>query len=283
MKDYFQIFRTHPMIEVDDQSDFQVLLQDEVDITPACMAVTALTLYQLEHGYDRGRMQMLMWAMNKHCQKAVRMRARVGVILVMAVYDIQDEWALEQLSECISFEPSACYEAYRSILQIFTRNNDFDVNYMLFQMLYAVPPFSNSPELFFQPFQRGRVENLSDSDWSFADAITKTWHLCDSDRFALLIMLMPQLGKLRSTLEEQNVDVEALADMQLHIERLNTMSGDMKRMVLRMTKGSPVSDYVQQLYRFTNANSQYLHPIHRNTFIDKMLVVDLNQKKELWH
>ena len=140
MKDYFHIFCTRPMIEVDDQSDFQVLLQDEVDTTPACLAVTALTLYQLEHGFDRGRMQMLIWAMNAHCSKDVRLRARVGVILVMAVHDVRDSWALDQLAECISYEALHFYDAYRAILQIFTRNDEFDVNYLLFQMIYGLPP-----------------------------------------------------------------------------------------------------------------------------------------------
>jgi len=282
MKDYFHIFFTRPMIEVEDQSDFQVLLQDEVDTTPACMAVTALTLYQLEHGYDRGRMQMLIWAMNIHCSKDVRLRARTGLILVMAVHDVRDTWALEQLAECISYEPAACYDAYRAILQIFTRNEEFDVNYLLFQMFYGMPPFSKSPDLFFRPFERGQVEQLSDEDWTFANALTQAWHLCDSDRFALLLMLMPQLDSLRASLMEQNVNPEELAEMQIHVERLANLSGEMKRAVLRMTKGSPVTDYVQQLYRFTNAH-KLPHTINRNTLVDKMLVVDQQQTNELWH
>lgn len=283
MKDYFRIFRTQPLIEVDDQSDFQILLQDEVDTTPACMAITALTLYQLEHGFDRGRMQMLIWAMNAHCSKSVRLRARTGVILVMAAHDVHDTWALEQLAECISFEPEACYEAYKALLQIFTRNEEYDVNYLLFQMFYAMPPFSKSPELFFQPFARGQVEQLSDDDWKFANALTQAWHLCDSDRFALLLMLMPQLDSLRASLMEQNVDPDELAEMQIHVERLANLSGEMKRAVLRMTTGSPVSDYVQQLYRFIQAHKPYQHALTRDTLVDKMLVVDQNQINELWH
>ena len=283
MKDYFQIFSTNPAIEVDDQSDFQILLQDSVDTTPACMAVTALTLYQLEHGYDRGRMQMLIWAMNPHCPKDVRLRARIGVILVMAVCNVRDSWALEQLAEIISYEPNSCYEAYRAILQIFTRNEEFDVNYILFQMFYGMPPFSKSPELFFKPFERGQVEQLSDEDWSFANALTRAWHLCDSDRFALLLMLMPQLDHLRASFMQQNVDPEELADMQIHVERMTNLSGEMQRAVLRMTKGSPLTDYVQQLYRFTNAHKHFPHTLTRDTFIDKMLVVDQNQQDALWH
>lgn len=282
MKDYFHIFSTHPSIEVDDQSDFQVLLQDEVDTTPACMAVTALTIYQLEHGYDRGRMQMLFWALNTHCRKSVRMRARIGIIFVMANLDVRDRWALEQLAECISYEPDACYEAYRAILQIFTRNEEFDVNYLLFQMIYGMPPFSKSPDLFFRPFARGQVENLSDEDWTFASSLTKAWHLCDSDRFALLLMLMPQLDSLRATLMEQNIDPEALADMQIHVERLASLSGEMKRAVLRMTKGSPLTDYVQQLYRFIQAHPQYRHNLQRQTMTDRMLIVDRQQENALW-
>ena len=283
MKDYFHIFCTRPLIEVDDQSDFQVLLQDEVDTTPACLAVTALTLYQLEHGFDRGRMQMLIWAMNAHCSKDVRLRARVGVILVMAVHDVRDSWALDQLAECISYEALHFYDAYRAILQIFTRNDEFDVNYLLFQMIYGLPPFSKSPELFFKPFARGQVESLSDEDWAFASALTKTWHLCDSDRFALLLMLMPQLESLRATLMEQNVDPEVINEMQIHVERLASLPGEKRRAVLRMTQGSPLTDYVQQLYRFINAQKPLATPLTRNTFVDKMIVVDSQQINELWH
>ena len=283
MKDYFHIFCTRPLIEVDDQSDFQVLLQDEVDTTPACLAVTALTLYQLEHGFDRGRMQMLIWAMNAHCSKDVRLRARVGVILVMAVHDVRDSWALDQLAECISYEALHFYDAYRAILQIFTRNDEFDVNYLLFQMIYGLPPFSKSPELFFKPFARGQVESLSDEDWAFASALTKTWHLCDSDRFALLLMLMPQLDSLRATLMEQNVDPEVINEMQIHVERLASLPGEKRRAVLRMTQGSPLTDYVQQLYRFINAQKPLATPLTRNTFVDKLIVVDSQQINELWH
>ena len=85
MKDLFHIFRTNEAVEVEDLADFQVILLDAEQPTQAAMAITALTLYQLEHGYDRGRFQMLLWAMSRHCAEVVRARALVGLLLICDV------------------------------------------------------------------------------------------------------------------------------------------------------------------------------------------------------
>ena len=79
MKDLFDIFRTREAVEVEDLADYQVILLDTEQPTQAAMAITALTLYQLEHGYDRGRFQMLLWAMSKHCANVLPISASIGI------------------------------------------------------------------------------------------------------------------------------------------------------------------------------------------------------------
>ena len=278
MKDLFNIFRTADTIGVEDLADYQVILLDTMDEKPAIMATTALTIYQLEHGYDRGRFQMLLWAMSKHCSIHVRIRAMVDLLLVCSRQNVTDEWALEQMAELLSYEHRLAFDAWCSILQSFNPEK-YDPNYAILRSMYNVAPFKNSPELFFQPFERGEVENLDDYEWKVLELFLEAMNLCDSDKYLLTSFMKQYLPMIVQQLKEQDVDLESLDEINLNFQRMMMISNGEDHLQPRKYELDPIENYVQQFYRFIDASHQTsLHLTEDanqliETMIGKMVVV----------
>ena len=278
MKDLFNIFRTNEAVEVEDLADFQVILLDTDDSLPAAMAITALTLYQLEHGYDRGRFQMMLWAMSKHCPMEVRIRAMVGLLLICGWLDVKDSWALDQMAELLSYEYDLAFDAWRAILQT-AKPDKYDPNYVMVSPLYGTPPFTESPELFFEPFERGRVENLDDYEWKVMELFYEAMNLCDSDKYALLLILQRYMPAIVEQLKEQDIDIDSLEEVSINFQKLVMFSNGNHKLQRLAYELSPPEQYVQQLYRFINLSRHT--PLRwsvdmqalRQTMIDKMVVV----------
>ena len=168
MKDLFHIFRTNDAVEVEDLADYQVILLDTEQPTQAAMAITALTLYQLEHGFDRGRFQMLLWAMSRSCPEEVRVRAIVGLLLICGRLKVMDSWALEKMADLLSYDSELAFEAWQAILRT-SKPAVYDPNLEMVKQLYNSPQFANAPELYFEPFVRGQIEDLDDYEWKMTE------------------------------------------------------------------------------------------------------------------
>ena len=282
MKDLFQIFQKNEAVEVEDLADFQVILLDTEQPTQAAMAITALTLYQLEHGYERGRFQMLLWAMSKHCAEEVRVRAMVGLLLICGRLNVTDSWALEQMAELLSYEPEPAFEAWCAILET-AKPEVYDPNLEMVRPLYGVPPFTNSAELFFEPFERGKVEDLDDFEWKLVELFFKAMNICDSDKYALLLILKRYLPAIVQQLQNEDIDIDQLEYIDMNIQQM-IMIGNGRHKLQRNTRElTPAENYVQQLYRFMLLS--HLTPVRvsedvnqlRKTMIDRMVVVGAAQ------
>lgn len=282
MKDLFNIFRTTEAVEVEDLADYQVILLDTEQPTQAAMAITALTLYQLEHGFDRGRFQMLLWAMSRHCADTVRARAIVGLLLICARLNVTDQWALEQMAELLSCDSQTAFDAWCTIMQI-SKPEVYDPNFAMVKPLYGTQPFTNSPELYFEPFERGKVEDLDDFEWRVVDLFFEAMNVCDSDKYALLLVLKQYLPMIVEQLKEQDIDLDSLEYVDMNFQRMMMISNGKHMLQKRDTELTPVENYVQQLYRFIRL-SQHT-PLRvtedmnelRKTMIDKMVVVGAAQ------
>lgn len=288
MKDLFHIFRTNEAVEVEDLADYQVILLDTEQPTQAAMAITALTLYQLEHGFDRGRFQMLLWAMSRHCPEVVRARAIIGLLLVCGRLNVTDPWALEQMAELLSYDSDMAYEAWCAILQT-AKPEVYDTNLEMVKHFYSMPPFSNSPELFFQPFERGQVEDLDDYEWKMVQLFFRTMNVCDCDKYAMLFLLRQYLPTIVEQLKEQEIDIDSLELIDINIQQVMMIAqGKTNARLPRRTKElTPVENYVQELYRFIRLSSHT--PLRltenigdlRNTMIDRMVVVGAERRKQI--
>lgn len=282
MKDLFHIFRTNEAVEVEDLADFQVILLDAEQPTQAAMAITALTLYQLEHGYDRGRFQMLLWAMSRHCAEVVRARALVGLLLICGRLNITDEWALDQMAEMLSYESEAAYEAWTAILQT-SKPEVYDRNLDMVKPIYGMQPFTNAPELFFEPFERGKVEELDDFEWKVSELFFNAMNVCDSDKYALMVILKQYMPMIVEQLKEQDIDIDSLESVDMNFQRMMMISNGKHTLHKRETELTPVENYVQQLYRFIRLSrhtplrlTENIQTL-RQTMIDKMVVVGAAQ------
>lgn len=278
LKDLFHIFRTTEAVEVEDLADYQVILLDTEQPMQAAMAITALTIYQLEHGFDRGRFQMLLWAMSRHCAEVVRARAMVGLLLICGRLNITDPWALEQMAELLSYEHEPAFDAWRAIMQT-AKPQEYDPNYEMVRPLYGVSPFTNSAELFFEPFERGKVENLDDYEWKVAEMFFQAMNLCDCDKYALLLILQRYLPAIVQQLKEQDLDIDSLEYVDMNFQKMVMLTNG-KNKLQRLTRElTPAEHYVQQLYRFiTLSRHTSLRPsedvkVLRKTMIDRMVVV----------
>lgn len=282
MKDLFHIFRTTEAVEVEDLADYQVILLDTEQPTQAAMAITALTLYQLEHGFDRGRFQMLLWATSRNCADNVRARAIVGLLLVCARLNVTDQWALEQMAELLSYESETAFEAWCAILQT-AKPEEYDQNFAMVKPLYNSQPFTNSPELFFEPFERGKVEDLDDFEWRVVDLFFDAMNVCDSDKYALLLVLKQYLPMIVQQLKEQDIDLDSLEYVDLNFQRMMMISNGKHMLQKRDTELTTVENYVQQLYRFIRLSRHTPLRVTENmgelrkTMIDKMVVVGAAQ------
>lgn len=282
MKDLFNIFQKSEAVEVEDLADFQVILLDTEEPTQAAMAITALTLYQLEHGYDRGRFQMLLWAMSKHCADEVRVRAMVGLLLICGRLNVKDDWALDQMAELLSYEHELAFDAWCAILQT-GKPEVYDPNFEMVRPIYGVPPFSNSPELFFQPFERGKVEDLDDYEWKLVELFFQAMNVCDSDKYALLIILKRYLPAIVQHLQSEDIDIDQLEYIDMNFQQMMIITNGKNKLQRNTRELSPAEQYVQQLYRFLMLSHQTPVRISENisdlrkTIIDRMVVVGTAQ------
>lgn len=278
LKDLFNIFQKNEVVEVDDLADFQVLLLDTYAPSQAAMATTALTLYQLEHGYDRGRFQMLLWAMNNHCANLVRVRAMVGLLLICARLKLTDPWALDQMAELLSLEHELAFDAWRAIMQT-AKPDKYDPNFAMVRSLYSSPPFCDSPEMFFLPFLRGKIENLDDYEWKLAELFFKTLNVCDSDKYVLLMILKQYMPAIVQQLREQDIDIDDLALIDVNFQQMIMLGNGRNRLQRNTRELTPAEQYVQQLYRFLLLSHQT--PVRvsedinelKKTMISRMVVV----------
>jgi hypothetical protein len=286
MKDLFDIFRTREAVEVEDLADYQVILLDTEQPTQAAMAITALTLYQLEHGYDRGRFQMLLWAMSKHCANVVRARAIVGLLLVCARLNVTDEWALEQMAELLSFESELAFDAWVAILQT-GKPKVYDPNLEMVKPIYGMQPFTKAPELFFEPFEREQLGEMDEFEWRLADMFFETMNVCDSDKYALLVILKQYLPVIVEQLREQEIDLEQLEYVDINFQKMMMISNGKNQLQRRDAELTEVENYVQQLYRYIRLSrhtplrlTENLSEL-RNTMIDRMVVVGKEKRDEI--
>lgn len=286
MKDLFTIFQKNDAVEVEDLADFQVILLDKEQPTQAAMAITALTLCQLEHGYDRGRFQMLLWAMSKHCADEVRVRAMVGLLLICGRLNVKDSWALEQMAELLSYEYELAFEAWQAILET-GKPEKYDPNFDMVRPIYGVPPFNESPELFFEPFERGRVEELDDFEWKLVELFFKAMNVCDSDKYALLLILKRYLPAIVQQLQDQDIDIESLEYIDMNFQQMIMMGNGSHKLQRNTRELTPAEQYVQQLYRFLMLSHQTPVRVSENvmalrkTMIDRMVVVGAERRKVL--
>ena len=286
LKDLFNIFLKNETVEVEELADYQVLLLDSYDPKPAMMAVTALTVYQLEHGYERGRFQMLLWAMSKRCSLSVRLRAIIGLLMICGYKDVRDEWALEQMADLLSYENEMAFDAWCTILMA-CKPETFDPNYAIMRPMYNSEPFTNSPEMYFQEFERGVVENIGDYEWRLAEIFFDTMNVCDSDKYVLMILLRQYLPVIVEQLKEQDIDLDALDDINLNFQQMMMISNGKDHLKPRKNELNPMENYVQQMYRFINASRHTSARLDkdkdalRKTMIDKMVVVGAEQNAEI--
>ena len=286
MKDLFHIFQKNEAVEVEDLADFQVILLDKEQPTQAAMAITALTLYQLEHGFDRGRFQMLLWAMSKHCADEVRVRAMVGLLLICGRMNVTDNWALEQMAELLSYEHELAFDAWCAILQT-GKPETYDPNFEMVRPLYGTQAFTEAPELFFEPFERGKLEDLDDFEWKLVELFFKAMNVCDSDKYALLLVLKQYLPVIVQQLSEQDIDIDSLEHINLNFQQMMMISNGQHKLQRRDEELTHEENYVQQLYRFIRLSrhtplrlSEDINEL-RKTMIDKMVVVGAERRKVL--
>lgn len=287
MKDLFHIFRTNDAVEVEDLADYQVILLDTEQPTQAAMAITALTLYQLEHGFDRGRFQMLLWAMSRSCPEEVRVRAIVGLLLICGRLKVMDSWALEKMADLLSYDSELAFEAWQAILRT-SKPAVYDPNLEMVKQLYNSPQFANAPELYFEPFVRGQIEDLDDYEWKMTELFFHAMNVCDSDKYALLLVLKQYLPAIVQQLKEQDIDLDSLEFVGMNFQQIMLMGqGGKQKLQRREYELTPVDNYVQQLYRFIGLSRHT--PLRltkdinelRNTMIDRMVVVGAERRKVL--
>lgn len=284
MKDLFHIFRTNEAVEVEDLADYQVILLDTAQPKQAAMAITALTIYQLEHGFDRGRFQMMLWAMSRNCPEEVRVRAIVGLLLICGRLSVKDPWALEKMADLLSYDSELAFEAWQAILRT-AKPEVYDPNLEMVKQLYNVPQFNNAPELYFEPFVRGHIEDLDDYEWKMTELFFHALNVCDSDKYALLLVLKQYLPAIVQQLKEQDIDLDSLEFVGMNFQQLLLMSNGSgsQHLQKRALELTPVDNYVQQLYRFIRLSRHT--PLRlteniselRNTMIDRMVVVGAAQ------
>ena len=286
MKDLFDIFHHAETIEVDDLADYQVALLDTEEPMQAADAVTALTLYQLEHGFDRGRFQMLQWAMSSRCADIVQARAIVGLLLICARLNIDDRWVLEQMADVLSYNDEFAYEAWVAILQS-TKPERYDPNLELVKALYNTDTFLKNPKMFFEPFDRGVIEELDDYEWKLVELFFKTMNLCDSDMYALLQLLVQYLPAIANQLRNEEIDIDDLEYMDIKFQQLVSISNGRNHLQVRQEELTETENYVQQLYRFISLSRQTPLRVSekkddlRRTMIDRMVVVGAERKAEV--
>lgn len=286
MKDLFTIFRANETVEVEDLADYQVALIDTEDPVQAAHAVTAITLYQLEHGYDRGRFQMLQWALSNRCADIIQARAMVGLLLICARFDLRDEWVLEQMADVLSYHDEFAYDAWLSILRT-TKPEKYDPNFEIIKSLYNVSPFTEDPTLFFEPFDRGVVENLDDYEWKLTELFFHTLNSCDSDMYVLLIFLKQFLPSIAHQLKSDDIDIEALDYVDIKFQQMMMISNGKDHLQVREEELTETENYVQQLYRFirlshfTHLQASASMDVLRKTMIDRMIVVGAERKAEV--
>lgn len=271
---------------MEDLADFQVILLDTEQPTQAAMAITALTIYQLEHGYDRGRFQMLLWAMSRHCAEVVRARAMVGLLLICSRLNITDQWALEQMAELLSYESEMAFEAWVAILKT-GKPEVYDQNLDMVRPLFNAQSFADSPEMFFEPLERGKVENLDDFEWRVTEMFFRSLNVCDSDKYALLLVLKQYLPVIVEQFKAQDIDLDALDHMDIDLQRVMMISNGKHTLHSRKTALTEVENYVMQLYRFIRLShhtqlrlSEDIHQL-RHTMIDRMVVVGAAQSAQI--
>lgn len=286
MKDLFNIFRSNEVVEVDDLADYQVELIDTEDPYPAAMAVTALTLYQLEHGYDRGRFQMIQWALSSRCADVVQVRAMIGLLLICSRQNIKDEWVLEQMAELLSYHNELAYESWYAILTTF-KQSVYDPNYAIVKSLYNVPPFTEEPQFYFEPFDRGVVENLDDFEWKISEMFFRTLNVCDSDMYCLMLFLKQFLPAIAKQLKDEDIDIDSLDNIEIKFQQMMMISNGKDHLQPREEELSEIENYVQQLYRFITLSrhtplrlSENMQQL-RHTMIDRMIVVGIDRKSEI--
>jgi len=285
VKDLFDIFLHAETIEVDDLADYQVALIDTEDPYPAAMAVTALTLYQLEHEYDRGRLQMILWALSTRCADEVQVRAMVGLLLIIAHNGINNTWVLEQLADVLSYHDELAYDAWMTLLEM-TKPEVYDHNYAVLKDMYNTHLFTEHPKMFFEPFERGIVEDLDDYEWKLAELFFRALNVCDSDMYVMMLLLKQFLPSLAQQLKDDDIDLESMEDMDIKFQQMMMISNGKDHIIPREEELSEVENYVMQLYRYINLSphskiqkGKNIRDL-RSSMVDRMIIVGAARKLE---
>ena len=112
-------------------------------------------------------------------------------------------------------------------------------------------------------------------------------NLCDSDKYALLLILQRYLPAIVHQLKEQDIDIDSLEYVDMNFQKMVMLSNGNQRLQRLAHELSPAEQYVQQLYRFLSLSRlTYLRPSEdvtalRKTMIDKMVVVGTERRKVL--
>ena len=133
--------------------------------------------------------------------------------------------------------------------------------------------------MFFLPFLRGKIENLDDYEWKLAELFFKTLNVCDSDKYALLMILKQYMPAIVQQLREQDIDIDDLALIDVNFQQMIMLGNGRNRLQRNTRELTPAEQYVQQLYRFLLLSHQT--PVRvsedinelKKTMISRMVVV----------
>lgn len=265
-------------------ADYQIALIDESNPLEAARAVTALTLYLLEHEFDRGRFQMLLWALSNRCNETVQARAMVGLQLICALQNPTGGWILEQMADVLSYHDEMAYECWCALLESVNPDR-FDPNFALMAPMYNIDVFQNNPYLYFELFDRGIVEEFDDFEWKLMEMFFSNWNLCDSDMFALLLMIKQYLPTIAHQLRENEVNIEDLEFMDIRFDQMVHITDGRHNLTQLDADLSIAENYVQQLYRYIKLSKQMTMKMWTEadlvqTMMQHMIIVGAERKNE---
>ena len=112
-------------------------------------------------------------------------------------------------------------------------------------------------------------------------------NVCDSDKYALLLILKRYLPAIVQQLSEQDIDIESLEFIDMNFQQMIMIGNGSHKLQRNTRELTPAELYVQQLYRFMLLS--HLTPVRvsenvnelRKTMIDKMVVVGAERRKVL--
>lgn len=116
--DIFDYYRTKEVLNVEDYSDFLVIVQDEEMPDDGAMAIAGLTLSLLEGQWHDERMMLLLKAFSLSSKEEISERIVVGLLLVMMKYNTlirENDSLWEPIQEVLTANPELSFTALCNI------------------------------------------------------------------------------------------------------------------------------------------------------------------------